>query len=258
MNKKIIIESFHDGQVVRFTLNYPKSNVLDSIMMKELLNGLNDLKQQPHVKLIQFTGAGDNFCFGASVPEHVREKAPEMLRQFHGLFHTLIDLAVPSAALVSGFCLGGGMEIALMCNFLFVDNTAQLGQPEITLGVFAPPASLILPLKAGQTKADEILLTGRSLSANEALETGLVTQLFNNKETMLESVDGWAEKYILCRSASSLKYAVRAARKQFNEILQSKLKQLEKLYNEELMATYDANEGIKSFMEKRNPEWENK
>ncbi len=258
MNKKIIIESFHDGQVVRFTLNNPKSNVLDSIMMKELLNGLNDLKQQPNVKLIQFTGDGDHFCFGASVAEHVREKAPEMLKQFHGLFYTLIDLAIPSAALVSGFCLGGGLEIALMCNFLFVDNTAQLGQPEITLGVFAPPASLILPLKTGQTKADEILLTGRSLSANEALEAGLVTQLFDNKETMLKNVGGWAQKYILCRSASSLKFAVRAARKQFNELLQSKLKQLEKLYNEELMATYDANEGIKSFMEKRNPEWENR
>ncbi len=258
MNEKIIIESLHNEQVVRFTLNNPKSNILDSIMMKELLNALNDLKQQPHVKLIQFIGDGDHFCFGASVPEHVRDKAPKMLQQFHGLFYTLIDLAIPTAALVSGFCLGGGFEIALMCNFLFVDNTAQLGQPEITLGVFAPPASLILPLKVGQTKADEILLSGRSLSANEALEIGLATQLYDNKESMLANVDEWTQKFILPKSASSLKFAVRAARKQFNDILQNKLEQLEKLYNDELMVTYDANEGIKSFMEKRNPKWENR
>ncbi len=233
MNEKIIIESLHNDQVVRFTLKGPKGNVLDSIMMKELLDALNDLKQQPHVKLIQFIGDGDHFCFGASVPEHVRDKAPKMLQQFHGLFYTLIDLAIPTAALVSGFCLGGGFEIALMCNFLFVDNTAQLGQPEITLGVFAPPASLILPLKIGQNKADEILLTGRALNAKEALEIGLVTQLYDNKKAMLANGDDWAGKYILCRSASSLKFGVRAARKQFNNILQNKLEELEKLYNDE-------------------------
>jgi len=258
MTGKIIIESLREEQVVRFTLNNPKSNVLDSIMMKDLKDALIDLKQKPHVKLIQFIGAGDHFCFGASVPEHVRDKAPQMLQQFHGLFYTLIDLAIPTAALVSGFCLGGGFEIALMCNFLFADNTAQLGQPEITLGVFAPPASLILPLKVGQTKADEILLTGRALNAKEALEIGLVTQLYDNKENLITNVDDWAEKYILPRSASSLKFGVRAARKKFNELLQSKLGQLEKLYIDELMATYDANEGIKSFMEKRQPKWENR
>ncbi len=258
MTGKIIIESLREEQVVRFTLNNPKSNLLDSTVMDELINALDDLKQRPHVKLIQFMGAGDHFCFGASVPEHVRDKAPKMLHQFHGLFYTLMDLAIPTAALVSGFCLGGGMEIALMCNFLFADNTAQLGQPEITLGVFAPPASLILPLKVGQTKADEILLTGRALNAKEALEIGLVTQIYDNKESMLANVKDWAEKYILPRSASSLKFGVRAARKQFNELLQSKLRQLEKLYIDELMATYDANEGIKSFMEKRQPKWENR
>lgn len=258
MNEKIIIESLHNEQVVRYTLKGPKGNVMDSIMMKELLDALNDLKQQPHVKLIQFIGDGDHFCFGASVPEHVRDKAPEMLQQFHGLFYTLIDLAIPTAALVSGFCLGGGFEIALMCNFIFTDNTAQLGQPEITLGVFAPPASLILPLKLGQTKADDILLTGRALNAKEAMEVGLVTKLFDNREAMLANVDSWVQKHILPKSASSLKFGVRAARKNFNEILQGKLEELEKLYNEELMVTYDANEGIKSFMEKRQPKWENR
>ena len=86
-----------------------------------------------------------------------------MLRQFHGLFTTLMNFSVPTMALVSGQCLGGGMELAISCNFLFLDETARFGQPEIILGVFAPPASLILPMKVGQAKADDLLLTGRSM-----------------------------------------------------------------------------------------------
>ena len=141
MSDKILIESLRDGQVIRLILNAPKANVLDAEMMADLQKALDDVRQQPEVKLIQFTGSGDHFCFGASVSEHVREKAPQMLKQFHQLFYTLVDLAIPTAALVSGQCLGGGMELALMCNFVFADQTANFGQPEIQLGVIAPPAS---------------------------------------------------------------------------------------------------------------------
>jgi cyclohexa-1,5-dienecarbonyl-CoA hydratase len=172
MADKILTESLHNGQVIRFILNAPKANVLDGEMMAELQAELDNLKHKDHVKMVQFTGAGDHFCFGASVPEHTRENAPGMLKQFHSLFYSLADLAIPTAALVSGQCLGGGMELALMCNFLFLDSTAKLGQPEINLGVFAPPASLILPLKIGQAQADDLLLTGRIISADEAVSIG--------------------------------------------------------------------------------------
>jgi cyclohexa-1,5-dienecarbonyl-CoA hydratase len=258
MADKIITESLHDGQVVRLTLNSPKGNVLDGEMMSRLQAALDGLCSQASLKLVQFTGAGDHFSFGASVEEHVRDKAPAMLKQFHALFYTLIDLAVPTAALVSGQCLGGGLELALMCNFIFVDRTAKLGQPEITLGVFAPPASVILPLKVGQQKADEMLLTGRSLSAEEALTAGLATAIYDDRQTMLVEVDQWVQKYILPKSASSLRYAVRAGRRHFNDILTKRLKELEQFYVEELMATHDANEGIQSFLERRQPAWQNK
>lgn len=253
---KIIREELFNGQVIRLTLNAPKANVLDGEMMAELQTQLEDI--QPQVKLIQFIGAGDHFSFGASVPEHSRDKAPMMLKQFHGLFYTLADLAVPTAALVSGQCLGGGMELALMCNFIFIDRTAKLGQPEINLGVFAPPASVILPLKIGQAKADDLLLTGRIMNAEEALEMGLATKLFDDRDSMLTGTDEWVEKQILPKSASSLKYAVQSARWKFNETLRDQLSKLEKFYIEELMATHDANEGIESFLEKRKPEWENR
>ncbi len=253
---KIIREELFKSQVIRLTLNAPKANVLDAEIMAELQTQLENI--QPQVKLIQFVGAGEHFSFGASVPEHTRDRAPTMLKQFHRLFYTLADLVVPTAALISGQCLGGGMELALMCNFIFIDRTAKLGQPEISLGVFAPPASVILPLKIGQAKADDLLLTGRIVNAQEAIEIGLAAKLFEDRDAMLTGTDEWTEKQILPKSASSLRFAVQAARSQFNETLREQLSKLEKFYIEELMATYDANEGIESFLEKRKPEWGNR
>lgn len=257
MSDKVTMHSLHDGQVVRLTLNAPKANILDSDMMAGLHGFLSDLRDRQELKLLQLTGAGDHFSFGASVQEHVREQATGMLRQFHGLFHTLIELAVPTAALVSGQCLGGGLELALMCNFLFADRSARLGQPEINLGVFAPPASLILPLKIGQHKADEILLTGRSYTAEEAAAMGLATALFTDREAMLLGVDEWLVKNLLPKSAAALRFAVRAARLRFNELLIAQLRSIEALYLDRLMSTHDANEGIASFLEHRKPAWKN-
>jgi len=253
---KIIKEELFDGQVVRLTFNAPKANVLDGEMMAELQSGLGEIS--PDVKLIQFTGAGDHFSFGASVAEHTKENAPEMLRRFHELFKTMINLSIPTMALVSGQCLGGGMELAIFCNFLFLDETARMGQPEINLGVFAPPASLILPLKVGQTKADDLLLTGRSMKAEEVMQSGLGTKLFDDRQTMLERADAWVGKHILPKSASSLRFANRAARTVFNKTLSATLDELAEIYTTKLMETHDANEGIRSFLEKRKHRWKNK
>lgn len=257
MGEKILTEYLHDRQSVRLVLHAPKANVLDSAMMAELHEQLTSLAGEPGLKLVQLTGAGDHFSFGASVQEHTRDRAPAMLSQFHALFYDLVSLAVPTVALVSGQCLGGGLELAAACSFVFADQTAKMGQPEITLGVFAPVASLILPLKIGQTRADDLLITGRSVSASEAASMGLVTRVFDSREAMLKEVDEWAVKQILPKSASSLKFASRAARQEFNTKLMGRLKTMEAVYVNELMATHDANEGIGSFLEKRPPAWKN-
>ncbi|MBZ5494958.1 MAG: enoyl-CoA hydratase/isomerase family protein [Acidobacteriia bacterium] len=258
MPDKVRTEFLHSREVVRITLNAPKANILDSHMMGELRGELASLAQEPQIKLVQLTGAGDHFSFGASVQEHARDQAARMLEQFHGIFYQLIDLAVPTAALVSGQCLGGGLELALMCNFLILDETAKLGQPEISLAVFPPPASLILPLKLGQARADELLLTGRSVSAAEAVALGMACQSYESRAAMLAGVDAWIEKQILPKSASSLRIAVKAGRHMFNDVLRERLKDLERVYVSELMATHDANEGIAAFLERRPPVWENR
>ncbi|UCD16813.1 MAG: enoyl-CoA hydratase/isomerase family protein [Candidatus Zixiibacteriota bacterium] len=258
MTDKILIQSLHDDQIVCITLNAPKANILDSEMMGGLREVLEEIRNKPQLKLIQFTGAGEHFCFGASVAEHTRDNVAQMLKQFHGLFYALAELAIPTAALVSGQCLGGGLELALMCNFMFLDKSAKLGQPEINLGVFAPPASLILPLKVGQARADELLLTGKIISAPDAVNMGLAAQLYDDRESMTINVDAWAVQSILTKSAASLRCAVRAARTQFNEAVKNQLAKMERFYIDELMATHDANEGIQSFLERRKPEWQNR
>ncbi len=252
---KVRGEKLWDGAGLKLVLDAPKANVLDGEMMAGIHEQLAALVNAPEVKLLVFEGEGSHFCFGASVAEHVKEEAPAMLASFHGLFLKMIDLALPTAAVVRGQCLGGGMELAIFCNWIFASPEAKLGQPEIMLGVFPPPASLILPLKLGQARADHLCLTGESWTADQARDAGLVHEVAEDPAAALEA---FAQKHILPKSAASLRMAVRAARLGFNQSLREKFPEIERLYLEELMETADANEGIASFIEKRKPQWQNR
>ena len=143
--EKIRTEDFLDGKALKVVLNAPKANVLDGQMMAEILDLLKVVKKRNELRLLCFVGEGKHFCFGASVPDHVREKAPAMLEAFHSMFLRLIELGIPTAAAVRGQCLGGGMELATFCNRVVAQPGAALGQPEIQLAVLPPIASLILP-----------------------------------------------------------------------------------------------------------------
>ncbi len=255
--EKLRLEYSHNNTVANIILDDGKGNVLDNTMMLEMLGLFNDFKKNKDIKLITFQGEGKHFSFGASVPEHTKDLAPLMIETFHTIFYEIIELSIPTMAIISGQCLGGGMELALACNFMFADKTAVLAQPEIILGVFPPPASIMLPLKIGNARAEEILLTGRNIKAEEGKEIGLLNKVFEDKEALNTGVEEWITKNILPKSASSLKYGVKAARATFNYIMNNKLPYLEELYVKQLMETNDANEGINSFLEKRQPVWEN-
>ena len=255
--QKIKTEFLYNGSVVKVILDDGKANILDGIMMGEITELLVSLKVKKDVKLITFEGAGNNFSYGASVAEHTKDKAAEMLESFHKLFFTIIDLHIPTLSKLSGQCLGGGFELPLVCNFIFADKTARIGQPEIILGVFAPPASVMLPLKVGNSRADELLITGKIISAEEAKNIGLINEVFEDKASLDASVDLWIQKNILPKSASSLKFATRAARASFDFFMLKHLPYFSELYVKELMETNDANEGIISFLEKRKAEWKN-
>jgi len=255
---KIKVEYTHDNSVARIILDDGKANILDSIMMNEILSVLSSFKEKNDLKLITFEGAGKHFSFGASVEEHKKENAASMLKTFHSIFYSILNLSIPTLAKISGQCLGGGLELALVCNFMFADKSAVLGQPEIKLGVFPPPASVMLPLKIGNAKAENLLITGNSITAEEAKAIGLITEVFDNKEEMNNQIDKWITENFGHKSASSLRYSVQASRVTFNHLVGKMLPMLEDLYVNSLMETEDANEGINSFLEKRKPNWKNK
>jgi cyclohexa-1,5-dienecarbonyl-CoA hydratase len=255
--EKIELSYSHEGAVATILLNDGKGNILDNIMMNEILDVLVEFETKKDIKLIVFQGEGKNFSFGASVEEHTKEFAEAMIKTFHKLFFNLIELSIPTLSKISGKCLGGGMELALYSNFMFADQTAVLGQPEIVLGVFPPPASIMLPLKIGNSRAEDLLISGRMIKAQECKDIGLIMEVFGDQNSMNEGVDNWITKNILPKSASSLKYAVKTSRTTFNHIMTNKLPILELVYTRELMETHDANEGINAFLEKRDPVWEN-
>lgn len=255
--QKIKINYSYNDSVATILLDDGKGNILDHVMMEELQHVFSSFQDKNDLKLIVFEGAGKHFSFGASVEEHQKEFAGTMLNTFHRIFYSLMDLSIPALAKVSGQCLGGGMELALFCNFIFADKSAKFGQPESVLGVFPPPASILLPEKIGYAQAEELLITGKTITANEAKIMGLVNDLFDDKDLMDAGVNNWIEKNILPKSASSLRYSVRATRIKLNHILSNFLPQLESIYVRELMETHDANEGIQSFLEKRKPVWKN-
>lgn len=255
--QKIELIYKHSGQVAEIILNDGKGNVLDSIMMKELNLLFLEFKKKPDIKIITIEGSGKHFSFGASVAEHSKDQVVEMLDSFHNMFYNIVDLSIPTIAKISGQCLGGGLELALICNVLFADKTAKLAQPEIMLGVFPPPASILLPLKIGSARAEELLITGKTIDAASAEKLGLLNCVFEDKDTLNIETDKWIQEYILPKSASSLRYSVRAGRIVLNKTFKDNLKKLEEIFIKELMETHDANEGINSFMEKRKPQWKN-
>lgn len=243
----------HDGLVLRLELDAPPTNVLDTEMVRSLRKAVRAARDLPDLRLLVFTGAGDHFSYGASVEEHLPDRVAGMLAEFHGLFRDLMETDVPTLAYVRGRCLGGGLELASFCDWLWAEETATLGQPEIKLGVFAPLGSLLLPWRCG-AQATGLLLTGEAVDAITALTMGLADHVVPTEDgtTIL---DRWIRDHLLPLSASSLRRARRAARWNFHRTLAGDLDALERFYLEDLMATPDAEEGIRAFLEKRNPEW---
>jgi len=245
----------HDGAVERIVLNRPKANVLDAAMMGAIREHIGTLADRPGLRLIVFEGEGPHFCFGASVEEHTKEQAPAMLAGFHAMFREIEALSVPTAAVIRGQCLGGGLELAAFCSYLIAEEGAQLGQPEIKLAVIAPMASVLLPCRVGEGPAQDLLLSGRSVDAEEAFGMGLVNVVAESG-TGEQVLQTWIETEILPKSPSSLRFAYRTARLALQRRLAQDLPVIERIYLDELMETHDANEGIGSFLERRKPEWE--
>jgi len=243
-----------DGQVIELTLNMPPANILSAAMMREISLFMRQQTKNNKLKLIVFKGEGKNFCFGASVEEHTDDKVKDMLPGFHKMIGEILEHPVTTLAQVTGYCLGGGFEMALACSFIAADETAKFSVPEIHLGVFPPVAAVLLPYLAKSAAAARMIITGTTLNAMELKAAGVVA-FVAGKNDLQATVDTFIEEEIVPKSASSLRFAHRACRMSLVRHYRGLIKDMEKSYLNELMKTHDANEGIQSFLEKRGPVW---
>jgi len=249
----VSVERLDEGAVWRVVLGGSRGNVLDGALMDALMAVLADAKATPEIRAICLEGQGPHFSFGASVAEHLPDRVAGMLRRFDALLQALLDSHLPVIAAVRGQCLGGGLELAIACHRIVASRDAKFGQPEIVLGVFAPFASIVLAERIGRGHAEDLCLSGRTITAEEALHVGLVDELVDDDPAA--SALAWAREHLVPKSASSLRLAVQALRAGLAARVGSELPAVERLYLDRLMATHDAVEGLKAFLEKRPPVW---
>jgi cyclohexa-1,5-dienecarbonyl-CoA hydratase len=244
-----------DGMLLRLRLARPKANIVDAAMIEALRSALGEHLSGARLRAVLLDAEGPHFSFGASVEEHLPESCVRMLRKLHALILQLLESPVPVLVAVRGQCLGGGLEIAAAGHLIFAAPDANMGQPEIKLAVFAPAASCLLPERIGQARAEDLLFSGRGIGAEEAHRIGLVNVLADDPEAA--ALD-YFERFLAPLSASSLRFAVRAARAGFLSRVAAKLAEVERLYLEDLMATRDAVEGLNAFIEKRPANWQDR
>jgi len=243
-----------ENQVLRLRLARPKANIIDAAMIDALSTALTSHVTNSRMMAVVLDAEGPHFSFGASVEEHLPAQCAGMLKKLHGLITQMIEYPVPVIAAVQGQCLGGGLEVACACNVIIAGPDSRRGQPEISLAVFAPAASCLLPERIGQSQAELLLLSGQSVDAERALQLGLVDEVSDEPS---EAALAWIDKNLIGKSASSFRIAVSAARHDYVVRIKNKLVAVEAMYIGELMKTNDAVEGLNAFLEKRKPVWEN-
>ncbi|MDP6172884.1 MAG: cyclohexa-1,5-dienecarbonyl-CoA hydratase, partial [Rhodospirillales bacterium] len=237
-----------DGQLLRLRLARPKANIVDAEMIGALEAALRDHARNAGLAAVVLDHAGPHFSFGASVQEHLPGQAAEMLTAIHRLIRAMLSYPQPILVVASGQCLGGGLEVATAGSLIFAGSDAAFGQPEIKVGVFAPAASCILPARIGQARAEDLLLSGRSIGAEQAMDWGLVAEIAEDPEA---AALAYFDQHLASHSATVLRHATQAAREDFAARVGVRLEAMEKIYLDGLMNTHDAIEGLQAFIDKR-------
>ena len=244
-----------DGGLLRLTLARPKANIVDASMIGALAAALARHAGERAIRGVLLDAEGPHFSFGASVEEHLPATCGAMLATLHALVMAMLEFPAPILVAVRGQCLGGGLEVAMAGSLIFAAPDAQLGQPEMKLGVFAPAASVLLPCRVNAAVAEDLLLSGRSVGAAEAKELGLVHTVADDP---VAAALAWFDAHLAGKSAASLRFALKAARHARIDAVRAGLAAVEKLYLQGLMNTRDANEGLTAFLARRPPVWEHR
>jgi enoyl-CoA hydratase len=246
------------GQTGLIRLNRPKSlNALNRTIMEELTQALKDFDSDPEVGALVITGDDRAFAAGADITEMVEASAVEMLLGDPiSLYDRVRGIKKPVIAAVSGWCLGGGNELAMSCDMIIASETAQFGQPEINLGVIpGAGGTQRLTRAVGKTIAMEMVLNNRMLSANEAYMFGLVNRVVPIEVYLDEALR------LANELAARAPVAIRLGKEMVNQAFETALSEGigdERRAFYSLFDSEDQKEGMKAFLEKRDPEWKGK
>ncbi len=237
-------------------LNRPEAlNALNRQILRELAAALGELDATPRVRAIVVTGSEKAFAAGADVKEMAPKGFSEMFLEdyFTAESEAILRCRKPVIAAVAGYCLGGGCELAMTCDFIIAADTAKFGQPEINLGVIPGlGGSQRLTRFVGKSKAMEMILTGRFMDAAEAERSGLVSRVVAAKDLLRDAHDTAA------KIAEKSPLAVRAAKEAVNRSYETTLREgllFERRLFDALFATEDQAEGMAAFAEKRSPQF---
>jgi len=234
------------------TLNRPPINIIDIAMMRQLSRAVQADTASCDFRI--FVGAGAKaFSAGVEIADHTPARVGEMLAAFHNVFRRLARTGAVTIAVVHGHCLGGGMELATFCDFVIAAESARFGQPEIKLACFPPVALLTFPKLAGMRAALDLILTGRTVSAREAAQMGLITRVVPD-DKLRSAADALVDE-LSALSPVALRLTRRQLRSRFDADFDARLQEMERVYLEELMKSEDACEGVNAFLEKRHPLW---
>ncbi len=243
-----------DG-LISITLNKPPLNVLTIPMLQEISDAFAWAKQETG-KLILLNAEGKAFSAGVDVADHTADKVKKMIEVLDSLFINMYENDKPIVAAVNGVALGGGYELVLSCDMVVASEKAKFGQPEIAVGVFPPIASLAFPQLTSIYHAMEVVLGGEVFDAAKADKLGLVNAVLP-VDSFDEGVQQFLQKF-MAMSPVVLAYTKKAVKAGLNNGFVDGLKSIDDIYLNELMPTADALEGLKAFMEKRQPVWQGK
>jgi cyclohexa-1,5-dienecarbonyl-CoA hydratase len=248
------IRSERSGSVLRLTLDRPPLNVLDIPMIEALAAAMDAAAADKDLAVVHIRGAGaKGFSAGVDVADHTPERIRPMLHAFHRIFRTMNRMDPVTVAEVFGACLGGGCELATLCDVAIAAEDAKVGQPEIELACFPPVAAAAFGWLAGPKRALDLVLTGRIVSGREAERIGLVSRAVPAADLARETEA--VVSTLASRSRPVLALTKRALRACHPGAFEKSLAEAERIYLEELVATEDMAEGMAAFLAKRRPEW---
>jgi cyclohexa-1,5-dienecarbonyl-CoA hydratase len=245
-----------EGEVVWLTLDRPENNLLNEPMLQELAKALEHSGNASDVKVMVLDSACSVFSGGIDLGEYTQNRVFQVLSAFEAAFLAMMEASKPLIVVVNGPAVGGGSELAAMGDLVIATPRAKFAQPEVTIGVFPPLAATVLPHLIGPKQTLEMVLIGEPISAERALELGLVNRVV--PEAKLEATVNALVAQIAAQSGPVLSMAKRAVLGGMGLSLKDSLHKSIQIFLNELYGLEDSQEGLRAVLEKRKPQWKNR